>query len=117
FTITVGNANDAPTVAVAIADQNATEDAAYSFQVPAGTFGDVDAGDSLTITGSGPSWLSFDAATRTFSGTPGNGDVGPHTVAVTATDGAGASVTDTFTITVGNANDAPTVAVAIADQN
>ena len=31
-----------------------------------------------------PSWLSFDAATRTFSGTPANADVGALTITVTA---------------------------------
>ncbi|MGR6798829.1 DUF4347 domain-containing protein [Sphaerotilus sulfidivorans] len=40
--------NDAPTVASPIADQSATEDQSFSFQLPAGTFADVDAGDSLT---------------------------------------------------------------------
>ena len=52
----------------------------FSFQFAANTFADVDVGDSLTYTASGvPGWLSFDAATRTFSGTPANADVGTVT--------------------------------------
>ena len=118
FDIVVGNANDAPTVANAIADQNATEDAAFSFQFAANTFADVDVGDTLTYTASGtPAWLTFNAATRTFSGTPANADVGSVTITVTADDGHGGTASDSFDIVVGNANDAPTVANAIADQN
>ncbi len=64
-----------------------------------------------------PAWLSFDAATRTFSGTPANADVGPVTITVRATDGSAAFVEDQFVLTVANANDAPTVATPIADQS
>ncbi|MFC5531640.1 beta strand repeat-containing protein [Cohnella yongneupensis] len=116
FTITIANANDAPTLATAIADQNATEDAPFSFAIPAGTFADVDAGDHLTLTASGlPSWLTFDGST--FSGTPVNADVGEAVITVTATDDSGAFVSDTFKITIANTNDAPTVAVELEDKN
>ena len=54
-----------------------------------------------------PSWLSFDANTRTFTGTPLNADVGNISVKVTVTDGS-LSATDTFILTVANTNDAPT---------
>jgi hypothetical protein len=63
FKVTVLNINDAPTLANAIADQQATEDDEFEFKVPASTFADVDAGDKLTCTatladGSAlPSWL------------------------------------------------------------
>jgi hypothetical protein len=109
----VANANDAPTLAAPIADQSATEDAAFSFTVPAASFADIDAGDTLSYSAqlsSGaalPSWLSFDAATRSFSGTPTNADVGPISVRVSATDSAGAIASDDFALTVGNTNDAP----------
>ena len=65
---------------------------AFSFTVPAGSFADIDAGDTLSYSatladgGALPAWLSFDAATQTFSGTPGNADVGSLSVRVTATD-------------------------------
>ncbi len=123
FTITVANSNDAPTVANPIPNQNATEDSAFSFAFAANTFNDVDAGATLSYTaqlnGGGvlPSWLTFDAATRTFSGTPANADVGTVSIDVIADDGNGGTVTDTFTITVANSNDAPTVANPIPNQN
>ena len=115
FTISVTDANDAPTVANAISDQTIAEDSALSFQFASDVFRDVDAGDSLTYTATLadgntlPSWLSFDAASRTFSGTPSNGDVGAIDITVMATDGSSATATDTFTLTVTNTNDAPTV--------
>ena len=118
FVLTIANVNDAPTVASPIADQSATEDQPFSFQIPAGTFADVDAGDSLSYTTSTlPSWLSFDAATRTFSGTPANADVGALTITVTAKDGSNATASDSFVLTVTNVNDAPTVASPIVDQS
>ena len=121
FAITVNNVNDPPVVANAIADQTATQDIAFSFQFAANTFSDLD-GDALTYAatltdGSPlPSWLMFDSATRTFSGTPTNADVGVLNVRVTAGDGNGASISDDFAITVNNVNDPPVVANAIADQ-
>jgi hypothetical protein len=123
FTLTVGNSNDAPTVANPIPNQNATEDAAFNFQFAANAFNDIDVGDTLTysaqLNGGGalPGWLSFDSATRTFSGTPANADVGTLSIDVIANDGNGGSVTDTFDIVVANSNDAPTVANAIPNQN
>jgi hypothetical protein len=102
--------NDAPTVASPIADQAATEDTAFSFTFNAATFNDVDAGDTLNYTASGlPAWLSFDAATRTFSGTPANADIGTVTVTVRATDTGGLWVEDQFDVVVGNVNDAPII--------
>ena len=53
-----------------------------------------------------PSWLTCNAGALT--GTPANADVGSHSVVITASDGT-ASTTDSFTITVANANDAPTI--------
>ncbi len=87
FDIVVANTNDAPTVANPIADQNATEDSAFSFQFAVNTFADVDVSDTLTYSASGvPGWLSFNSTTRTFTGTPANADVGSHTITVRATD-------------------------------
>ncbi len=65
-----------PTVANPISDQAADQDEAFNFTFAANTFNDIDAGDVLTYSatkGDGsalPAWLSFNAATRTFSGTP-----------------------------------------------
>ncbi|WP_418316906.1 putative Ig domain-containing protein [Piscinibacter sakaiensis] len=122
FTLSIANVNDAPVLAQPLADQAATQDLPFSYTVPVTSFADIDAGDVLTWSatlsnGSAlPIWLSFDAATRTFSGTPANGDVGVLTVRVTATDLALASASGDFTLTVANVNDAPVLAQPLADQ-
>jgi hypothetical protein len=46
-----------------------------------------------------PSWLSYDANTNTFTGTPAYNDIGTHTVTVKATDGLDDTL-QTFQITV-----------------
>jgi Ca2+-binding RTX toxin-like protein len=98
--------NHAPTVANPLADQSASTGTAFSFTVPADTFTDVDAGDVLTFSatladGSAlPAWLTFDSATRTFSGTPVDGDAGVVNLKVTATDTGTLSVADLFDATV-----------------
>ena len=122
FALTVVNVNDAPVVAMAVANQSTLEDAPFSFIVPANTFSDVDVGDSLTLSATLadgaalPSWLSFDAATQTFSGTPDNANVGNLAVKLTATDQSGTTASSTFALTVVNVNDAPVVAMAVANQ-
>jgi len=96
--------NTAPIVANPIPDQSATYGAVFSFTVPANTFTDADAGQTLTYTASGlPAWLSFDASTRTFSGTPIG--LGSSTITVTATDNGSPalSVSTTFGVVVGKA--------------
>ena len=123
FALDVANTNDAPMLAHAIADQTATEDAAFSYTIPVDAFGDVDVGDLLSYgvtlaNGSPlPSWLSYNATTRTLSGTPTNGDVGSLNLKVTATDIAGATASGIFALDVANTNDAPVLAHAIADQS
>ncbi|MEO7853691.1 MAG: putative Ig domain-containing protein, partial [Rubrivivax sp.] len=123
FALAVANVNDAPTVGQTIASQTATQDQTWTYNVPVGTFVDVDANDTLgysvTLANGDalPDWLSFDAATRTFSGKPGNGDVGHLTLTLTATDTAGASVSTTLNLDVANVNDAPVVGQALGNQS
>jgi len=122
FDFGVVNTNDAPVAASPLVDQNAAEDAAFSFTIPADAFTDMDAGDALAYTvaladGTAlPQWLVYDPATRTFSGTPANEDVGSLDVTVAATDLVGLSVSSTFALAIANVNDAPTLAQAVADQ-
>jgi Ca2+-binding RTX toxin-like protein len=47
-----------------------------------------------------PSWLTFDPDTLTLNGTAASADVGILNLAITATDDAGATAQDTFTLTV-----------------
>lgn len=117
FDLVIINVNDPPTVNVPVPDQTATKNAAYNYTFPANTFADQDVGATHTYTAtlSGgaalPSWLHFDSNTRTFSGTPGNSDVGTITVKLTADDGQGGSVSDFFDMVVNNSNTAPTVII------
>jgi VCBS repeat-containing protein len=123
----LNGANDAPILVAPLADQDFTFDKHFSWQMPEGSFTDIDQGDTLDYAatladGSAlPDWLNFDAATRTFSGeTPK--EVGFVDVQVTATDSVAAtgstagslSASDVFRISVshgnegvGNGKDAP----------
>ena len=108
-----GGGNSAPAVSIPIADQAAQEDSAFTFIVAADAFSDPAAGDTLIYTAEQmPAWLSFNAETRTFSGTPLQAHVGSVEVRVVATDSGGLSAEDTFTLTVANVNDAPVVTAA-----
>ncbi|WP_298965669.1 putative Ig domain-containing protein [uncultured Roseibium sp.] len=121
FDLVVNAVNDAPVVENAIADQAGIEDAAWSFEVPANAFSDVD-GDTLTLTvtladdSALPSWLIFDAATRTFSGTPPQDYNGTVSLKVVASDGL-ASVDQVFDLVINPVNDAPIVANSIVEQS
>ena len=101
-------ANQVPTVGTAIPDQTATVDTAFEYIFPAGTFSDGDS-DNLTYTATRsddsalPTWLTFTASERKFAGTPQSGDTGTLSVKVTASDGMGGSVSDTFDIVVSTA--------------
>lgn len=113
--------NSLPVVANPIPDRTVAEDAAWSYQVPANTFSDPD-GNPLMLTamladGSAlPTWLSFNASTRTFSGVPPLNFTGIIDLRVTASDGS-ASINDAFSLTVTPVNDAPVVSAPIADQS
>ena len=103
----VTSTNNSPTVANVIPNQTATTGTSFSYTFPANTFDDADTGDTLTYTATQadgvtalPTWLTFDAASRTFSGTPQTADAGKVSVKVTANDGAGGSASDEFDITV-----------------
>jgi VCBS repeat-containing protein len=111
ITVTIHGTNDVPVIDHAIGTQQTDEDTAWSFVVPSDTFSDLD-GDALgysAMLANGdplPSWLSFDAASRTFSGTPPLNFNGTIALAVVASDGH-ASVTNTFNLNINPINDAP----------
>ncbi|MBB1526983.1 putative Ig domain-containing protein [Pectobacterium carotovorum subsp. carotovorum] len=123
FGLTVTNVNDAPEVSGTVPPQSVAQDSGLNFTLPSGLFTDADAGDTLTLSATLadgtplPSWLSFNPATGTFTGTPDNGDVGSLTIKVTATDGSNASVSTTFGLTVTNVNDAPVVSGTVPPQS
>jgi uncharacterized delta-60 repeat protein len=103
----------------ALRNRTVNEDSALNFTIPSVSFVDVDTGDGLVLSASLtdgsalPPWLSFDAATRSFAGTPPDSAVGTMDLRVTATDWAGASVSTTFAVTVVNVNDAPVGSVTV----
>ncbi|WP_081602983.1 DUF4347 domain-containing protein [Fortiea contorta] len=106
LTITVKDINEAPIVANTISNQAVEAGIAFKFQVPANIFADADQGDILTYSatlandGALPSWLSFNATTRTFSGTSNYADIGSLNIKVTATDTAGAANKTNFSINI-----------------
>jgi Ca2+-binding RTX toxin-like protein len=97
-------------VTTPIPDQTISTGAVWSYTLAAATFSDPNPADTLSYTArlddgtpSGaplPAWLSFNAITRTFSGTPADADATALTVRVTATDPLGAAVSDSFSLTV-----------------
>ncbi|MCH6259414.1 putative Ig domain-containing protein, partial [Puniceicoccaceae bacterium K14] len=119
FTLSVENTNDGPTVSTSIDDVSTDEDTAFSLDVSS-NFADEDLGDTLTYSatlengGDLPDWITIDSETGELSGTPENGDVGDISITVTASDGE-ESTSDTFTVSVENTNDGPTVSTSIDD--
>ena len=119
---TTGSTTNAPTVANTIPDQAATVATPFSYVFLTNTFNDRD-GDALSYTATEPddtalpTWLAFADTTRIFSGTPATGDVGTVSVKVTASDGNGGSVSDTFDIEVSAAADTtpPTLSSSVID--
>jgi len=112
--------NTAPTLTNPISDQNEVENHPFSFQIPAGTFHDIDSGDVLSYTamladGSPlPAWLSFNAATGAFFGAPGLSDAGTLALIVTATDQGGLSASSAFNLDIANLIEATVYNDAVA---
>ena len=102
--LTVAPANRTPVLASALPDQVANQGTAFSYTIAASAFTDPDAGDVLTysatlIDGSAlPTWLSFNASTRTFSGTPTS--TGSYSLKVQAKDSSNLSANDIFDLVV-----------------
>lgn len=84
--------------------QTDTAGVLYNYTFPDSTFADDDGNNTLTYSatlssgGSLPSWLSFNPATRTFSGTPA--ESGTLSIKVTATDTANTSAVCTFPLNI-----------------
>jgi Ca2+-binding RTX toxin-like protein len=110
FAVTL-RVNTAPFVSNPIADASVTEDSSINVAIDIGSFSDLD-GDVLVYTAllaNGdplPAWLSFDAATQRFTGTPPSNFNGFVDVRVTASDNI-LSVSDDFRLNIMPVNDAP----------
>ena len=114
--VTVEGGNNTPTVASALADIDGLEPDDTRQVSLAGVFADADS-DPLTVTAE-----SSADAVATVSAAAGYGSLtvtavkaGTATITVTADDGNDGTVSETFDVTVDAANNAPTVASALAD--
>ena len=79
-----------------IASQSATENAAYSFTLPAATSGDLPL--TYSLTGTLPSGITFTASTRVLAGTPT--ELGSFPLTYEVEDDDGDTDTADFTLTV-----------------
>ncbi len=121
--------NHAPTVNAAIPLITSNQGTEFSYKFANNIIVDQDSWDSLsykiTLTtkdSSGqyqsiPSWLSFDTATQTLSGTPPASVTGNLSFFYWGTDMYGYSTATSFNLKVSLPNQAPTLLNAIADQN
>ena len=121
FTLSIKPAaNQPPRVALNLPVQKINEKSRWQYTVPANAFHDAD-GDSLSYSAtqadgkSLPKWLNFNAANRTFSGTPGNDDVGNLALRITASDNRGGVASQNLALQIANVNDAPQIGAAIAN--
>jgi Ca2+-binding RTX toxin-like protein len=91
--LTVDAVNDAPIAVTKIANQSVKAGNLFSYTLPANSFSDVDK-DNLTYSAKLadnsdlPSWLKFDAATKSFNGTSPSGVASTLSVKVVASDGS-----------------------------
>lgn len=102
---TTGTSNSAPTLANALANQNGQRGYDLSIDVTQNgtTFADAN-GDTLTYTVSFSETIGLTASGGTITGVPT--EIGDITVTVQASDPSGASVSDSFTLSVGIQQDA-----------
>ena len=109
--ITIAAVNDAPEASGPLPPAAATQGLAFAYTLPADVFTDAE-GDVLSysvtlLDGSAlPAWLHFNEINRSFSGTPGQIDVGILQIKVTASDGQATGST-VLQLDVANVNDAP----------
>ena len=102
-TITVTPVNDPPATP-SLSNQTATAGQSFTYQVP-----EVNDPDDESLTYNAalgqamnplPLWLSFNASTRTFSGTPRKAHVATHTIMVEVSDDSAKSSRASFTLKV-----------------
>jgi VCBS repeat-containing protein len=110
--VEVFGSNDAPVLSIPLADQSVRPGRSFSYTVPAGSFTDIDQATTLEYSafladGSElPGWLTFDAATQTFSGSAPSDATGAIDIEVLAADGPlegevpGLFASDVFTLSV-----------------
>jgi len=109
FAIVIEGGNVAPVAKAITAAAAATENLAFTYAIPVGTFNDSDSGDLLTYSASGlPSGLSINTSTGIITGKLNfaGADTPQRVIALTATDRAGLSASTNLTL---NVKDVPTI--------
>jgi hypothetical protein len=100
-----------PEFSGALHDHKVLTGQAYRYVLPEALFANLAAGAQYTVKlASGqplPAWLHFDAATRTLSGSPTDGQLGEWTIKVIGTDAANAVNAGVMTLQVAQFNQAP----------
>ena len=115
---TPASANRAPQATSTLPTQTAAETKTFSYVIPASTFTDAN-GDTLSYSarladgGRLPTWLRFDAASRTLSGTPPV-NTPDLTLNITATDSGGLAASTALTLTTPG-NQPPGGAIVLDD--
>lgn len=115
LTVNIAPINNPPVLAAHQRDVIVYEDSPLLLQLAANQFTEPNKGQTLTLSAlqfNGdplPAWLTFNPATRTFSGSPRDADVGAVNVVLTATDNGvpPMSVTDNFQIAALNVDYPP----------
>jgi Ca2+-binding RTX toxin-like protein len=105
FALVITGVNVAPVAKAISTAASATENQAFTYAIPRGTFTDSDSGDLLTYSASGlPSGLSINTSTGTITGKLNfaGADTPQRVIALTATDRAGLSASTNLTLNVIN---------------
>ena len=119
FDLVIDPVNDIPVLAAPLSNRFVMEDQAFSIALQNELASDPD-GDALSYSllladGSAlPGWMSFNATTLIINGTPPANYFGSTQLRLFISDGVG-TISDDFTFTVSNANDAPVVATPLPD--
>ena len=98
--------NTAPVVQAQLANRTATTGQVFACAFDANTFVDIESQHALVYTATLadgtalPAWLAFDAATRSFTGTPPAGSTGTLAIRVVATDAGGLGASSTFSLAI-----------------
>ena len=111
-------ANQSPSISNAAANQSVSGGASFSYTLPNDHASDPEGG-ALTYSASGmPNWMSFNAGTKTFSGSAPNSGA-TSTITITVADAAGNQTTDEFDVVVsavGMQNLTPVINLPIPNQ-
>ncbi|NKF23342.1 calcium-binding protein [Solimonas marina] len=117
------NNDQPPTVSGTVPTLHASQGSAFTYVVPIDTITDPDPWDSITYSASMPdgsalpSWITFDPATRTFSGTPDADDLGTLQFVLWGADNYGYAAGTYVSLVVGGPNHAPELSMPLADQS